>query len=215
MYTMIRNIIFDMGNVLLRYSPEKICQNTVSPEFRLLVSTYLLNGPEWKLMDKGVLSEEDALKRIFAKVHAISSSQEYYEKACQEITHCLKNWYHYMDPIYEMGDLVRRLKKYGYHIYLCSNAALSFYSYYRKIPGLEYFDGLLVSADEKCLKPDAVIYERLFEKFHLNPLECFFIDDLPQNIEGAKRCQMDGYCFADGDIEKLKDYLHDLLQKGL
>lgn len=208
---MIKNIIFDMGNVLMHYCPEKICQHTVSADYRKLVFTYLLNGPEWKMLDKGVLTEEEALGRIYAKLRGLCLSETAYHIACSEVASCLAHWYKWMDPIPEMGNLIQNLKSRGFHIYLCSNASLAFFQYYQTIPGIQYFDGLLVSAEEKCIKPNAEIYQRLFQKFQLNPKECFFIDDMPENIAGAKRCGMDGYCLADGDIQKLKQKLNIIL----
>ncbi|MEW4415186.1 HAD-IA family hydrolase [Clostridium sp. AN503] len=51
------------------------------------------------------------------------------------------------------------------------------------------------------------MYHHLFERFGLKPEECYFIDDIQNNIDGAKECGMDGYCFADGDLGKLKEAL--------
>lgn len=208
---MIKNIIFDMGNVLMRYCPEKICQNTVSPDYRKLVLTYLLNGPEWKMLDKGVLSSEETLERIYAKLHGLCLSEGAYQTACSEVANCLAHWYEWMEPITEMDALIHDLKNRGLRIYLCSNASLAFFQYYQTIPGIQYFDGLLVSAEEKCIKPNAEIYQRLFEKFQLKPEECFFIDDMSENIAGGKRCGMDGYCLADGNIDKLRVRLAEIL----
>ena len=74
----------------------------------------------------------------------------------------------------------------------------------------EKFDGTLVSAEEKLAKPNPAIYERLFEKFHLKAEECFFIDDRQDNIDSAKGCGMDGYCFADGNVERLRAYMEEM-----
>ena len=57
------------------------------------------------------------------------------------------------------------------------------------------------------MKPQKEMYGHLFERFGLIPEECFFIDDVQENIEGARACGMDGYCFADGDFERLKAVL--------
>ena len=59
-------------------------------------------------------------------------------------------------------------------------------------------------------KPNPAIYERLFEKFHLKAEECFFIDDRQDNIDSAKGCGMDGYCFADGNVERLRAYMEEM-----
>ena len=62
------------------------------------------------------------------------------------------------------------------------------------------------------MKPQKEMYGHLFERFGLKPEECFFIDDLSHNIEGARAVGMYGYCFADGDVEKLKKRLETLNQ---
>ena len=106
-----------------------------------------------------------------------------------------------------MGAVVRDLKAKGYRMYICSNASLRFRTFQNEIPGFSMMEGALVSAEEKLLKPDPAIYRRLFEKFQIRPEESFFIDDLQENIDGAKACGMAGYCFADGDVVKLRKEL--------
>ena len=69
---------------------------------------------------------------------------------------------------------------------------------------LEAFDGILFSAPIHMAKPDQEIYEYFFRKFDLNPSECFFIDDLEKNTQGAKDAGMDGIIFT-GDIQAVKD----------
>ena len=107
-------------------------------------------------------------------------------------------------------QLVKELKEKGCGIYLCSNCSVRLRVFEHKIPGIEYFDGTLVSAEEKLAKPNPAIYERLFEKFHLKAEECFFIDDRQDNIDSAKGCGMDGYCFADGNVERLRAYMEEM-----
>ena len=122
---------------------------------------------------------------------------------------CLEHWHEYcMWPVPGMEELVTWLKGNGYGLYLCSNASLRMLDCYLDvIPGIRLFDGVLFSAEEKCMKPQKEMYRHLFQRFRLRPEECFFIDDLPANIQGARECGMDGYCFADGDVERLKEVL--------
>ena len=75
--------------------------------------------------------------------------------------------------------------------------------YFDRIPGSECFDGRIVSADWKLLKPQPEIYETLLREFRLKPEECFFIDDLSVNVEGARRAGLDGAVFF-GDIPRLR-----------
>ena len=65
------------------------------------------------------------------------------------------------------------------------------------------FDGVIISADHKLLKPEKEIYEKLYETFGLNPSECFFIDDVAANIEGAAATGMQGHCYCHGDLDIL------------
>lgn len=202
---MIRNIVFDMGKVLLDYEPLKVCyQYTEKEEDIRILRDELFCSEEWTLLDKGVITEEEALERIDRRLPD--------ERLRRLAALCLAHWHEYnISPKPGMEELVRELKERGYRIYLCSNASHRLRVYESLIPGSRYFDGTLVSAEEKLLKPDPAIYRRLFEKYDLLPEESFFIDDLAENIEGAKSCGMDGYCFADGDVGKLREYLSQRL----
>jgi len=111
------------------------------------------------------------------------------------------------------GEFVKLLKDHGFGIYLCSNASMRLLACYKEvIPGIEYFDGVLFSADVKYLKPQKEIYLTLLERFGLKPEECFFIDDMQENINGAADCGMDGYCFSDGDVGRLTGFLKGMLK---
>ncbi len=201
---MIKNIVFDMGKVLVDYEGHKVGTVFIEDEReRKEVCTSVFDSQEWLLLDMGLISEEDALQRMQSRLTT--------DHAKEMAELCLKHWHEYnMKPVKEMGELVRELKEQGYGIYLCSNASLRLLTCREIIPGIEYFDGVLFSAEVKCMKPQKEMYEHLFERFHLNPRECFFIDDLLMNVEGARACGMEGYCFADRNIEGLKECLSKL-----
>ena len=69
------------------------------------------------------------------------------------------------------------------------------------------FDGLLFSAQVKCIKPQKEIYQIFFDRFGLAPADCFFIDDLQRNIDAARACGMEGWTFRSGDVGELKKVL--------
>ena len=100
-----------------------------------------------------------------------------------------------MLPVAGMAELVEELKNNGYGIYLLSNASIRQHEYWPQIPGWQFFDGKIISADEKVMKPHPDYYLRALEKFGLTPGECFFIDDVPANIEGALYCGIPGVVF--------------------
>lgn len=201
---MIKNIVFDMGKVLVDYEGHKVGAVFMEDEVeRKEVCTSVFDSQEWLLLDMGLISEEDALRRMQSRLST--------DHAKEMAELCLKHWHEYnMYPVKEMGELVRELKEQGYGIYLCSNASLRLLTYTTIIPGIEYFDGVLFSAEVKCMKPQKEMYGHLFQRFHLKPEECFFIDDLLMNVEGARECGMDGYCFADRNIDALKECLSKL-----
>lgn len=201
---MIKNIVFDMGRVLLNYEGHMVSRHFIEDEAkRKTVASAVFDSQEWILLDMGLISEEDALKRMQKRLDTD------YEKEMAAL--CLAHWHEYnMWPIEGMEKLVARLKKEGYGIYLLSNASLRLLDCYQMIPGIQYFDGIVFSAEVKYIKPQKEIYFHLFDRFHLKPEECLFIDDLPLNIEGAAACGMEGYCFADGDVKRLEEFLSHL-----
>lgn len=198
---MIKNIVFDMGNVLVRYSDVPVCEHFIEDLLdRERVRTAVFCSPEWVLLDMGVISDEQALKQMCSRLP---------ERLHEAAALCMRDWDQYnMWAIKEMDPLIRELKQKGYGIYVCSNAAIRLRDIWRELfPAADCFDGVLFSAEVKCIKPQKEMYQHLFERFRLKPEECFFIDDLPSNIQGSRACGMDGYCFRDGNIGRLKEAL--------
>lgn len=198
---MIKNIVFDMGKVLVGYDGMRVCQHYIeNVQDRNQVHTAVFVSPEWVMMDMGLLTDEQALRSICSRLP---------ERLHSLAALCLRDWHEYCMWTYtEMDPVIRDLKGRGLGIYLCSNAAIRLLDCYRKvIPAVDCFDGLLFSAEVKCMKPQREMYQHLFSRFHLKSEECFFIDDVAANIEGARACGMDGYCFDHGDKEKLKSVL--------
>lgn len=196
---MIRNLVFDMGNVLVFYDSFRVVRHFVKDEEQARsVNTSVFVSPEWLMLDMGVMAEDEALRRMQGRLKTDN------EKEAARL--CLEHWHEYcMWPVPGMEELVTGLKRDGYGLYLCSNASLRMLKCYEDvIPGIRLFDGVLFSAEVKCIKPQKEIYRHLFDRFGLRPEECFFVDDQPLNIEGGRACGMDGYCFADGEAETLK-----------
>lgn len=198
---MIKNIVFDMGKVLVGYDSMRVCGRYIEDMHdRKRVNTAVFVSPEWIYLDMGIIPEEQAVRQMCARLP---------ERLHEAVRLCMRDWHKYcMWTKAEMGPLVRELKGKGYGIYLCSNASLRLLGCYREvIPEADCFDGLLFSAEVKCIKPQKELYGHFFRRFGLRPEECFFIDDIQLNIDGAKECGMDGYCFADGDLGRLREAL--------
>lgn len=193
---MIQNIVFDMGQVLIHWYPGMhLARFDLTKAEQTLLVLELFQSVEWVQLDHGTLSEQDAVVRICARLP---------EKLHFIVEEIVTGWWKQpLSPMEGMGELVRELKAKGYGIYLLSNAGTSLRTYFPRIPGAECFDGLLVSAEEKLLKPQHEIFEALFRRFGLSSESCFFVDDSPANVEGAKCCGMEGTIFR-GDAARLR-----------
>lgn len=195
---MIRNIIFDLGQVLVSFLPDYIvrrCAPGLPEEDVQLLVEKVVRDPEWVKLDSGKATEEELIpvfcRRLPERLHS-------------GIAALLRGWADCLLPIEEMQALAQSLGGAGYRRYLLSNVSHRFWDIKEQIPPL---DGYLISADERLIKPDPAIYHRLFERFSLTPGECFFIDDREENIEAARACGMDGFVF-EGDVAALKAALH-------
>ena len=200
---MIKNIIFDMGGVLIDYNPEKTLYGMFDKETADILLREIFRNPLWNDKDRGIIFPEDIMERKKDVIPA-----EHYEKTAELVN----NFFPYMPPFEKMCELVKKLKENGYRIYLLSNASSDFHERRKGIPTLEFFDGVIISADYKLLKPEKEIYLTLFEEFSLVPEECYFIDDVQKNIDGAKAVGMDGHCYYHGDVEILKKAM---VEKGI
>lgn len=191
-----KNIIFDMGNVLLTYDPE-VCLNHIveKEEDRALIRRELFEGPEWVQGDLGELTDEERFNGVSKRVP---------ERLHEELRRCTVEWDMCMYPVKQAREFCDYLKKSGFGIYVLSNASSSFYRYFPRFAPFDYFDGIVVSCDIHIIKPDIRIYQHLLKKYNLRADECFFIDDLEANIEGARNAGIDGAVF-EGDFWRLID----------
>lgn len=189
-----------MGNVLIHFDRRAFLDRLdISEEDKQLLMREVFLSVEWVQMDRGTLWEASAeplmCRRLPERLHS----------AVHSLVSC---WDEPMLPITGMAELVQELKENGYGIYLLSNASLRQHDYWSKVPGWQFFDGKIISADEKVMKPHPDYYLRAMERFKLIPGECIFIDDVPANIEGAMYCGIPGIVFH-GDAQLLRRQLRD------
>lgn len=198
MYT---NFIFDMGNVLMDFSPDYILSRfTTDPVEIEALKEIIFKSSYWKNLDNGDISFKDALAEV------IQLTPAEYHQTCETF---FNEWHLHKVPRLDMLEIIKNLKAKGYGIYLCSNAASRFHTYKDKYEVFEYFDDLLISADIRISKPDPRIYEHLLKSNHLDPKTCLFIDDLSVNIDSAKTCGIAGYHY-NGNATLFRSFLEIL-----
>ena len=174
---MIKNIVFDMGNVVIRFDPAAFIDRFgVSAEERELLLREVFRSPEWVMMDRGTLTDEQCADILCPRL------PEHLREIARKL---IAFWDR---PILEtegICPLIEELKGLGYGIYLLSNASCRQPDYWQRVPASRFFDGTLISYSVKLVKPMPEIYEKFFETFSLRREECFFIDDSPANVEAA------------------------------
>lgn len=198
---MIRNIIFDMGQVLKKYDPYAcITPYVENREDAERIYNSCFASPEWQRLDAGTIRYEDALAVWKKRIP---------ERLAGNLESIIDNWDRYLPDLPETCDLVRRLSEKGYRLFLLSNVSVRFDRIRKSFPALEFMSGAVLSAYEKVTKPDRRIYEILLERYHLNPTESVFIDDVQANVDGAESVGIRGIRF-DGDVKNLISCLSKL-----
>ncbi len=201
---MIRNIVFDMGEVLIHFHPEEYVRRLgAAPEEERLLLNRVFRSVEWVQMDRGVKDEAAAIESICKRL-----PQRFHDAVRQLVL----EWDQPVCPVEGMYELVQELKTAGYGIYLLSNASVRHSVYWPRVPVSRFFDGILVSSEVGAMKPQQEIYRLLCGRWGLRPEECFFIDDMPANVEAAVFCGMSGAVFHDGDVKELRE---ELLRAGV
>ncbi len=181
---MIKNVVFDLGQVLIEWKPRNLLKNFTDNEEDLNLLEIICTSDEWERLDEGTITKEEVFESVSKRL----------PKRLRNI--CKEFIYHYTEYLVLNDDICEiaiKLKENGYNIYVLSNTdeADCFELQKRYID--KYIDGYLISAQEKMLKPNKEIYLRLFEKYNLKPEECFFIDDKEVNIIGGQNVGMNGH----------------------
>ena len=193
---MIKNIVFDLGNVLLKGSPSIVIENLDIPDeiYQNIKNKFFA---DWEYLDLG----EETLKEHFDNCKLDFDI----DKSTREI---LLNYYKYRPFNNEMIELMNKLKHNNYKIFILSNNNKETYEYLKQLPIFKFIDGWIVSCDYHIVKPNKEIYVKLFNTFNIKPDECFFIDDNKENVDAGKIFGMNGFVLnnnVDELISSMKD----------
>lgn len=183
---MIRNIVFDLGNVLITFRPaEYLEKNGFPPEKRKIILSDIFGSREWLLLDEGMITTSEAIESISLRSSLTRAETEHIFNDRTSIFHL-----HGVN-----SEMLPELKKQGFKLYYISNFpgdifedVKTAYSFF------DYFDGGIISAHVRCAKPDPRIFSIFLEKFELKPGECFYIDDTEANVRSAISSGMKGVC---------------------
>lgn len=199
---MIKNLILDMGNVMLEFAPQRLVEalGIDDPSICGKLFREVFQSLEWVQMDWGVLDENAAAARILPRLP--EELREYAEEL-------IFRWNEKALPVSGMADLVGECKRAGLQVYLLSNASVRLPEYWPAVPGSSLFDGIVVSGMLGVVKPMPEIYRYVLKTYDLQAEACLFVDDMPMNVAGAIQVGMHGFVFR-GDVSALRQEIRRL-----
>lgn len=202
---MIKNVIFDFGQVLVRFDSKYMTEIYINDEKdSALLQEVLFDRLYWDRLDLGTITDDELIAevstRLPERLHGVAA--EIYE-----------SWIYNLPEMAGMRELIEELRdRYKLKLCLLSNISKSFSKRHTEIPILKYFDRCIMSADYGVVKPSREIFDVLCSECNIKKEESVFIDDSPKNIAGAESYGIKSYLF-DGNTEKLKQYLFSLMSE--
>ncbi len=192
---MIKNLIFDFGQVLVHFDPEYMTRRYVSDEKDVeLLKRVVFDRLYWDALDSKDITDEELLDAVKARLpkDLHTTAEKIYN-----------NWYYNLPEMEGMRELLEYVRQKGFKTYILSDVSIGFSDRYEEIDILKGFDGYCFSAAEGVCKPNPAAIENLMKKYNLAPAECFFIDDKEANIKGAAVAGVRGLVFT-GNAEEVK-----------
>jgi len=190
-----KNIIFDLGGVVIEKTPISILDNrNINQNDYEIIRIFFDN---WTNLNLGNETLEEKFNKCNFKKDIVFKYKD-----------LLVNYYKYRLFNNSLIELIKKLKQENYKIYVLSDNNKEATNYYKKILN-DYFDGWVVSCDYNTLKKDGKLFEILINKYNLLVDECFFIDDNQINIDTASKYNIKGYKYNDGeDINKIYKFIN-------
>lgn len=194
---MIKNLIFDFGKVLVNYDFEAFFRKYIPDTERCLAFTPVLYNVEVQaLLDREERPFEVIMEEIISKNKEFEPEIRIFNEHYPEIV---------TNEVEGMKELLTQLKSEDYKLYGLTNWCSKVHLTMAQFDIFKLLDGSIISSEEKVIKPEPAIYQRIFDKFNIKPEECIFTDDRLENIEGGRQMGMDGIVF-----ENAKQYEREL-----
>jgi putative hydrolase of the HAD superfamily len=188
---MIRNVVFDIGNVFVRWSPAEVISRSLnlapdSAENRER-ATELLRSPLWIRYNLGELTLAE-MEAAYQAEHGLTK-----DEAAGLLFHAMDH----QDQIDGTEAIARRLKSSGYRLFALTDNVHEIVAHLKqRYQFWELFEGAVVSAEVGMLKPHEGIFRHLIDTFGLEPAETVFFDDHQKNVDGARAVGLQARLFT-------------------
>ncbi len=198
-YSTKQYVIFDFGNVLIRFDPAIMTAAEVDdPADAALIAPVVFDRLYWDRLDDGTITDGEVLTAVCARLPA---------RLHEAAGRVYLNWYRHLPLMDGMQELLHDIKAQGRGLYLLSNISCGFASGYADVPALRSllapFDGLVFSGPLGMVKPQCEIFHHLLTSYGLRAEDCVFVDDSPINVAGANWAGIDTVLF-DGDANAVR-----------
>lgn len=194
---MIKNIVFDLGGVLIDFKPQKYLAHIGYTEEDIKLFTKIVFwGEEWNEYNSSKLNAMQTVQKL------IQNYPQYANKI-REIFNKI-NYKYILFEKKDTSNYLKELKDKGYNIYILSDLSVDSYNYNKEFEFFNYIEGGVYSFEIGTTKPNKNNYKILLEKYNLIPEETIFIDDKLNNIEAANDFGIHGIQFETLDDVKEK-----------
>jgi 2-haloacid dehalogenase len=198
--THIDTVIFDLGNVLIGWDPRRLYRTLIDDEEQMEWFLREVCSSEW--------NEQQDAGRPWTEATALLRA-EYPEHADLIDAYHLHWKETLVGPIDGSVAILAELKERGVRLLALTNWSHETFPVARELyPFLGWFEGIVVSGEERLVKPDPRIYQRLLQRYAVNPATALYIDDSARNVKAAEALGMHGWWFR--DPAGLREHLQEL-----
>ena len=175
---MYKNIVFDLGGVVVDFDPRKFLLDRFYDEaVEAKVFELTFDSVEWRQLDAGEVTREAGNAAMLQKAK---------EAGCAfEVQSVLDDWYRILRTRRRTVDIMKRLKKMGFSLYYLSNIPWDVYEEMQQRDFWPLFDGGVASCEAGANKPDPRVFQLLLDRYQLAPVETIFVDDNKLNTTAA------------------------------
>lgn len=202
----IETVIFDLGNVLIGWDPRRLYRQLIEDDEQMEWFLREVCNSEWnEQQDAGrPWTEGTALLRAKFPEHA--ELIDAYHLRWKETL---------LGPVEGSVALLQELKARGVRLLALTNWSQETFPIARQLyPFLQWFEGIVVSGEERLVKPDPRIYQRLLQRYEVDPASALYIDDSRRNVAAAEALGMHGHWFRHPEGLRQRLVALGLLERG-